>query len=58
MSDAVYLGNPNLKRANVQRDWTNEELSEFAKCMENPQYFIESYVKIISIDEGCSSQKL
>jgi len=58
LSDAVYLGNPNLKRANVQRDWTNEELSEFAKCMENPQYFIESYVKIISIDEGLVPFKL
>ena len=26
MSDFTYLGNPNLKKANVQREWTKEEL--------------------------------
>ena len=47
-----YLGNPNLKKANISQEWTKEQLSEFAKCMENPQYFIEEYVRIVSLDEG------
>ena len=52
MADNQYLGNPNLKKANVAQNWTKEELVEYQKCMESPQYFIENYVKIISLDEG------
>ena len=52
MADVTYLGNPNLKKANVQQSWTKKELKEYSLCMEDPQYFIENYVKIISLDEG------
>ena len=52
MSDATYLGNPNLKRANVQQEWTKKQLFEYKRCMEDPLYFIQSYVKIVSLDEG------
>jgi hypothetical protein len=45
MADNQYLGNPNLKKANVAQNWTKEELVEYQKCMESPQYFIENYVK-------------
>jgi len=48
----TYLGNPNLKKANVTQEWTKEEVSEYAKCMKDPQYFIESYIRIVSLDEG------
>ena len=47
-----YLGNPNLKKANVSQEWTKEELQEYKKCMDNPQYFIENYIMIVSLDEG------
>ena len=40
MSENVYLGNPNLKRANVQQEWTKEEVEEYARCMKDPIYFI------------------
>jgi len=52
MTDAVYLGNPNLKKANVSQEWTKEEVEEYTKCMDNPQYFIENYVRIVSLDKG------
>tara|TARA_Y100000034_G_scaffold132362_1_gene195173 strand:+ start:105 stop:1748 length:1644 start_codon:yes stop_codon:yes gene_type:complete len=52
MSEAVYLGNPNLKKANVKQEWTKEEIEEYAQCMKDPQYFIENYVRIVSLDEG------
>ena len=52
MADATYLGNPNLKRANVQQNWTKKQLLEYSKCMEDPLYFIQNYVKIVSLDEG------
>ena len=48
----VYLGNPNLKRANVSQEWTKKEVQEYAKCMNDPQYFIENYIMIVSLDEG------
>ena len=47
-----YLGNPNLKKANISQEWTKEQLLEYQKCMDNPQYFIENYVQIVSLDEG------
>ena len=52
MSDKVYLGNPNLKRANVDQEWSEEEIKEYAKCMKDPIYFIQEYIRIVSIDEG------
>ena len=52
MTDSVYLGNPNLKKANVQQEWTKEELEEYTRCMKDPIYFIQNYIKIVSLDEG------
>ena len=48
----AYLGNPNLQKANVEREFTQEQVLEIQKCMDNPVYFIEKYLKIVSIDEG------
>ncbi len=53
-----YLGNINVKRAGVESEWTEEQILEYQKCMENPIYFIENYVKIISLDEGLVPFKL
>ena len=47
-----YLGNPNLKRANIAVEWTPEQIEEFVKCSEDPLYFIKTYVKIVNIDDG------
>ena len=47
-----YLGNPNLKKANIKVEWTKEEVEEYQKCMQDPQHFIENHVRIISLDEG------
>ena len=52
MSDNVYLGNPNLKKANTAIEFTAEQISEFMKCKEDPVYFATNYVKIVSLDEG------
>ena len=47
-----YLGNPLLKKANVPVEWTQEQILEYQKCMEDPIYFIKNYIKIVSLDEG------
>ncbi len=52
MSDFTYLGNPNLKKANVQQEWTEDQVKEYAQCMKDPLYFIQKYVRIVSLDEG------
>ena len=51
MSD-VYLGNPNLKKANTPIEFTEEQVIEFIKCKEDPVYFANNYIKIVSLDEG------
>ena len=55
---SVYLGNPNLKKANVQQTWTKKEVEEYARCMKDPVYFIQQYIKIVSLDEGLIPFKL
>ena len=48
----VYLGNPNLKKANTQIEFTEENIREFLKCKDDPVYFANNYIKIVSLDEG------
>ena len=50
--DDIYLGNPNLKKANVQQQFTKEQILEFVACKEDPVYFAKQHVKIVSLDEG------
>jgi hypothetical protein len=52
MSDQVYLGNPNLKKANVAVEFTQEQVLEFVKCKNDPVYFAKNYIKIVSLDHG------
>ena len=56
--EQAYLGNPNLKKANVAQEWTKEEVEEYTKCMNDPIYFIQEYIKIVSLDEGLVPFKL
>ena len=50
--DDIYLGNPNLKKANVPVEFTQEQLLEYVACREDPVYFAKQHVKIVSLDEG------
>ena len=52
MSENIYLGNPNLKKANTPIEFTQEQIAEFIKCKQDPVYFARNYVKIVSLDEG------
>ena len=47
-----YLGNPLLKKANVPVEFTKEQIQEYQKCMDDPIYFIQEHMKIVSLDEG------
>ena len=48
----IYLGNPNLKKANTQIEWTEDKIVEFLKCKNDPVYFAKKYIKIVSLDHG------
>ena len=52
MSNENYLGNPNLFKAHTKKEYTEHEIREIAKCMDDPIYFIKTYIKIVNIDEG------
>jgi len=47
-----YLGNPNLKKANVATEFSPEEVQEYLKCADDPVYFIQTYIRIVSLDKG------
>ena len=34
--DDIYLGNPNLKKANVAQEFSEEQILEFMKCAQDP----------------------
>ena len=53
-----YHGNPNLKPLAYQHDFSKEEIAEYIKCREDPVYFLENYVKIITLDKGLQPFKL
>ena len=48
----IYLGNPNLKKANVPQEFSKDEVAEYLKCAKDPVYFIREYIRIVSLDHG------
>jgi hypothetical protein len=51
-NDFSFLGNPLLKPAGAEIELTQEQQFELVRCRKDPIYFIRTYVKIISLDEG------
>ena len=51
-TNEAYLGNPNLKKVNTPVEITKEQIEEYQKCSNDPLYFMENYVRIVSLDEG------
>ena len=52
MKNENYLGNSNLKGADVRIDWTPEMIKEWIKCKNDPIYFAQNYIKIVHVDRG------
>jgi hypothetical protein len=52
MAEDIYLGNPNLKKANTPIQFTQKQVLEWLRCKDDPIYFTKNYVKIVSLDEG------
>jgi len=47
-----YLGNPNLKKSHTKSRFSKKQIEEVVKCLDDPKYFIENYLKIVTIDKG------
>lgn len=47
-----YLGNKKLKRIGIKQQMTQEQVDEYIRCARDPEYFIQKYVKIITLDRG------
>jgi hypothetical protein len=52
MSTEIYSGNPQLKKAHTNIEFTADQVKEYIKCAKDPVYFAKKYIKIISVDEG------
>jgi len=53
-----YMSNPRLRRAGQEISLSKEEVKIYLKCARDPIYFIETFVKIVTIDEGIVPIKL
>ena len=53
-----FQGNKNVKAGGTKTSYTREQIVEYAKCADDPCYFIENYVKVISLDAGVVPFKL
>ena len=53
-----FQGNPLVKKVGAQIQFTKEQVEEYVKCAQDPFYFIEKYMKIITIDAGVQVIKL
>ena len=50
--NSSYNGNSLIKRSGVSEEWTSDKILEWVKCKDDPIYFIEKYIKIVTIDHG------
>ena len=52
MFEKGYNGNPLLKKARREIQWTQDMVQEWLKCAQDPIYFAERYIKIVHVDRG------
>lgn len=53
-----FQGNPLVKKVGAQIQFTKEQIEEYVKCSKDAFYFIEKYMKIVTIDSGVQVIKL
>lgn len=56
--NGFYNGNPLVKAAGAKHEFTLDEIQQLKKCINDPAYFINNFVKITSIDKGVVLFKL
>lgn len=56
--EVTFKSNPNLKQPGVVHPLTFEQTLEMARCSADPVYFIENYLKVVTLDHGEQPFKL
>ena len=46
----MFMGNPKLRSGGERIRYTRNQIEEIKHCIESPEYFIENYVQILSLD--------
>jgi Terminase large subunit, T4likevirus-type, N-terminal/Terminase RNaseH-like domain len=54
----TFKANPRLKKTGQKIAMTVEQVQEMTKCTNDPQYFMENYVEIVTSDEGITQFKM
>jgi hypothetical protein len=49
------MNNPRLKKAGVRTEYTEEQVLEINRCMDDIEYFCKNYVKLVHVDRGLIS---
>ena len=57
-NDINYLSNPLLKKAGVEIDFTEEQITQYVKCKKDPVYFANNFMKVVSLDKGLVNMQL
>lgn len=52
LESSAFRGNTHLRPAGLPVIMTPEQMREYIKCMDDPLYFVDRYIKIIDVDEG------
>lgn len=47
-----YNGNSRVKKDGIEEVFNRDQLQEYAKCMADPVYFVENYMKVLHLDRG------
>lgn len=58
MTQRNYIANPLIKAKFQEQEFTAKQIKEYIKCAEDPEYFIEKYIKIVSLDKGLVGFKM
>lgn len=54
----LYKNISSLKKTDVPYSYTEKDIKEYTRCMNDIYYFAEHYVKVISLDRGLEIIKL
>ena len=52
-----YLGNPNLKKAFTPSEFTEDQILELEKCINDPKYFITIDLQFVNYLDSLVSQQ-
>ena len=50
--EGSYKNNPLIKTRGTQINFTPKQIKEMLRCSQDPEYFLNEYIKVISLDEG------